>query len=88
MFTTPNKAFPVELHTFLPLVHWLPDPQFRSVLRTLRFGELAKVENLNPLNARTLLSLFPGDRWNRVLRVGFLPIPTNLACVSFAQPAD
>ncbi len=24
LFTTPNKRFPVELHTFLPLIHWLP----------------------------------------------------------------
>lgn len=24
--TTPNRLFPVELHTRLPLVHWLPDP--------------------------------------------------------------
>ena len=23
--TTPNRWFPVELHTRLPLVHWLPD---------------------------------------------------------------
>ena len=24
--TTPNRWFPVELHTRLPLVHWLPEP--------------------------------------------------------------
>ena len=24
--TTPNRWFPVEVHTRLPLVHWLPDP--------------------------------------------------------------
>ena len=35
MFTTPNKDFPVEVHTFVPLAHWLPDPQFRAVLRRL-----------------------------------------------------
>ena len=23
--TTPNRWFPVEVHTLLPLVHWLPD---------------------------------------------------------------
>src|SRR5688572_8839164 len=23
--TTPNRWFPVEVHTFLPLVHWFPD---------------------------------------------------------------
>lgn len=24
--TTPNRWFPIEVHTRLPLVHWLPDP--------------------------------------------------------------
>src|SRR4029079_8533354 len=23
--TTPNRRFPIEVHTRLPLVHWLPD---------------------------------------------------------------
>ena len=26
--TTPNRWFPVEFHTQLPLVHWLPKPAF------------------------------------------------------------
>jgi len=33
--TTPNRWFPVEFHTVLPLVHWLPKPQFRALLRKL-----------------------------------------------------
>ena len=32
--TTPNRLFPVEVHTRLPLVHWLPDslshPAYRA----------------------------------------------------------
>jgi len=30
--TTPNRWFPVEFHTVLPLLHWLPPRLFRSVL--------------------------------------------------------
>ena len=41
LFTTPNRWFPVELHTFLPVVHWLPKPAFRRVLRTLGYGALS-----------------------------------------------
>jgi len=29
--TTPNRWFPVEVHTRLPLVHWLPDPLAQAV---------------------------------------------------------
>ena len=32
-FTTPNRWFPVELHTRLPLVHWLPKPTGDRLLR-------------------------------------------------------
>ena len=28
--TTPSRWFPVEFHTVLPLVHWLPKPAFRG----------------------------------------------------------
>jgi len=31
--TTPNRGFPVEFHTVLPLVHWLPPTTFRAILR-------------------------------------------------------
>ncbi len=31
--TTPNRWFPVEIHTLLPLVHWLPKRVFRWLLR-------------------------------------------------------
>lgn len=30
--TTPNRFFPVEVHTKLPLLHWLPRPAFNRAL--------------------------------------------------------
>jgi hypothetical protein len=85
MFTTPNKSFPFELHTFLPLVHWLPDPMFREVLRRLGYKSLASIDILNPLNAREFMTLFPSDRVNHLVKVGLLPLPTNLVCISTAR---
>ena len=38
MFSTPNRGFPIELHTRLPLVHWLPKPTCDRVLRRLGRG--------------------------------------------------
>ena len=29
---TPNRWFPIEFHTLLPLVHWLPPEHFRKLL--------------------------------------------------------
>jgi SAM-dependent methyltransferase len=55
--TTPNRRFPVELHTRLPLVHWLPDgaahPLYRAVGK-----EFATEVRL--LTRRSFASLFPG----------------------------
>jgi hypothetical protein len=82
MFTTPSKRFPVEMHTFLPFVHWLDDPQFRRILRALGFRELARVEELNPIDARTFLDLFPPGRETRLLTAGPPLLKTNLVAVS------
>lgn len=52
--TTPNRWFPVEFHTVLPLVHWLPPAIFRSVLSLLRKDFYAREENLNLMSSRSL----------------------------------
>jgi len=57
VLTTPNRWFPVELHTSLPLLHWLPDPTYRWVLRRIGLGFHAEVTNLNLLSGRDLRAL-------------------------------
>jgi hypothetical protein len=53
--TTPNRWFPIEVHTVLPLVHYLPPSTFRAILRRLG-REFSPMEaNLN-LMSRTTLS--------------------------------
>lgn len=55
--TTPNRWFPVELHTSLPLLHWLPAPTYRWFLRRIGLGFYAEETNLNLLSRRDLLAL-------------------------------
>ena len=55
--TTPNRWFPVEVHSMLPLVHWLPKPWFRRLLRGTRYGFFALEENLNLLDRKEILQL-------------------------------
>lgn len=54
--TTPNRWFPVEFHTSLPLAHWLPPPVFRAMLRSIGLSMLAEETNLNLLSRREFLS--------------------------------
>jgi SAM-dependent methyltransferase len=52
--TTPNRYFPLEVHSLLPFAHWLP-PRLRDpLLRARGFDDV-----LEPLGPRELASLFP-----------------------------
>lgn len=55
--TTPNRRFPMEVHTRLPLVHWLPDSMSHRVYRAAGKGFAT---NVNLLSRRSFESLFPG----------------------------
>ncbi len=55
--TTPNRWFPVEVHTRLPLVHWLPDRAAHRVYDAVGKGFAKELELLSP---RDLEALFPG----------------------------
>ena len=49
--TTPNRHFPLEVHTLLPFMHWLPKGARE---RLLPFDDV-----LDPLSAKDLAALFP-----------------------------
>ena len=55
--TTPNRWFPIEFHTVLPLVHWLPKRQFRALMRATGRAFFAEESNLNLMTAADLLRL-------------------------------
>ena len=52
--TTPNRWFPVEVHTSVPLLHWLPPRAYRAVLAFTRLKFFADESNLNLLSAADL----------------------------------
>ncbi len=49
--TTPNRWFPIEFHTVMPFVHWLPAVAFRRLCKMRGLGFFASEENLNLLSA-------------------------------------
>jgi ubiquinone/menaquinone biosynthesis C-methylase UbiE len=52
--TTPNRWFPIEFHTVLPLVHWLPKATFRALMRRNGRSFFAEEANLNLMSAPEL----------------------------------
>lgn len=79
--TTPNRWYPIELHTVLPLVHYLPPAVFRRVIRRLGFEFFSREENLNLLDRRALGALAPPDRRWRIEQHRFLGLPSNLLLI-------
>jgi SAM-dependent methyltransferase len=67
--TTPNRSFPVELHTRAPLVHWLPDAAAHRAYDLMR-KPWAKENHL--LGPRDLRGLFPLERRSdvRIVNLG------------------
>ena len=64
---TPNRAFPLEVHTLLPFVHWLPKRPRERIYRALGRDEGLGVELLGP---RELLRLFPAGTNPRLVQRG------------------
>jgi SAM-dependent methyltransferase len=62
--STPNRWFPVETHTLVPLVHWLPRPAADRAMRALRREDWDQVELLS---REELLALFPPEMNARVV---------------------
>jgi hypothetical protein len=65
--TTPNRRFPLDTHTLVPLAHWLSDDRRDAVYRRLGRDEGLGLRLLTP---GALLALFPGPVQPRLLRGG------------------
>ena len=77
-FTTPNRWYPVDLHTQLPLLHYLPGPVHRRLYRLLGFEFFSHEENLNLLSRSDLAALVPPGKRFEIHRHWFLGLPSNL----------
>ena len=62
--STPNRWFPVETHTLLPLLHWLPRPAANRAFAALGRDNWEHVELLS---RRKLIELFPPSVETRVV---------------------
>ena len=62
--STPNRRFPLEVHTLMPFLHWLPRGARDRAFAALRRDAWEGVELLN---RRELLELFPPGAQARVV---------------------
>jgi hypothetical protein len=79
--TTPNRWYPVELHTMVPLVHYLPSAMYRDVYRRLGFAFFADERNLNLLDRSALAALIPPGVRAEIAEHRFLGFAANLLVI-------
>jgi len=88
--TTPNRWFPVEFHTLLPLLHWLPPTPYRRLLRALGKDFFAAEENLNLLSRLDLARAAhrAGIQPFSLSAVSLLGMSTNLILMGNKELSD
>jgi SAM-dependent methyltransferase len=76
----PNRWFPVEHHTAIPFIHWLPPSLFRGILARTHWSYWSKEENLNHLTPHRMAQLFIGEDRPTILctGVGWGPFKSNI----------
>jgi hypothetical protein len=62
IITTPNRFYPIELHTKIPLIHWFPKSTYRKILKFLGLSFYANEENLNLLSADELKKMLNNQK--------------------------
>jgi hypothetical protein len=84
--TCPNRWHWLEFHTKLPLLHWLPRPWHRAVLRGLGLGAWARESHLRLIGSRELQQMAKkalGSAWDvAVERIWTLGMPSNLVLIA------
>ena len=54
---TPNRFFPIDFHTLIPLIHWLPKNIHRYILKVVGLNFYSNEKNLNLLSKKDIINL-------------------------------
>jgi SAM-dependent methyltransferase len=84
--TTPNHWYPVELHTYVPFLHWLPQHRHQQMLKKLGKEQWSTTENLNLLDERQLRALFPAGVTPTITGTKLFGMRSNLVAFGASAP--
>ena len=79
---TPNRYHPLELHTLIPFIHWLPKPIHRKLLKLFNLDFYAQEKNLNLLSKKDLKKLLEDELVSYEIKsINFLFFPSNFLLI-------
>lgn len=84
VISTPNRFYPIELHTKLPLIHWLPKKIFRRILLFFNMKYFADEKNLNLLSKSELIEIlntFSKKIDYKIYNISFLGFISNFLVI-------
>ena len=80
---TPNRLHPIEFHSKIPFIHWLPKKMHRKILSVIGMSYLSKEKNMNllkPINLVNLMKNFNNVEYE-IKFVKFLMFKSNIILI-------
>ena len=82
--TVPNRYFPIEHHTAIPLLHWA-DTGFALMCRLAGKRDWSRSENLILMSRRSLLAVCPHGARVKIGRTGIMLGPCSANLYLYAE---
>lgn len=85
--TTPNRNYPIEFHTRLPLLHLLPNKIFRKILKLFGENFLSQEEQLNLLSEKDLIKICNKLKIKnfKILKIKLFYLVSNLILIIYKK---
>ena len=82
IITTPNRNYPIDFHTKIPFIHWLPKNIHRQILKLIGLKFFSKEENLNLLNKNNLKNFLNDKNIDyEIVEIKFLGLTSNFIVI-------
>ena len=82
VITTPSRGYPLDFHTKLPLIHWLPKHIHRKILKFIGMNFFSKEENLNLLSKNNIKKIMKRLQIkHEIIEIKLLGITSNFVVI-------
>ena len=84
IFTTPNRYYPIDFHTKLPFIHFLPKKTHRSILRLIKMEFFSQEKNLDLISHDQLIMLLKEIKnfETKIIKIKLLGLTSNFLVIA------
>lgn len=88
VITTPNRFYPLDFHTKIPFIHWLPKKIHRKILKIVNLNYFSEEKNLNLLSEGDIVKMmnsFKGKIKYNILFIRLFGIKSNFIIIGYKK---